>query len=70
MNERTTADGVALFAGDYIEAQLAHKPRGVRGFYNHASYMSGRVPMMQAYADLVMPASPVGDNVIALRRAA
>lgn len=36
---------------DWIEVQLAHKDTSVRGKYNFASYMDGRVEMMQAWAD-------------------
>lgn len=36
---------------DWIEAQLAHRPPGVRAVYNQAKYLSDRVTMMQDYAD-------------------
>ncbi|RMR07399.1 tyrosine-type recombinase/integrase [Pseudomonas syringae group genomosp. 3] len=39
------------FPADHIEAQLSHKPQGVRGVYNKAQYMAQRTTMMQWYAD-------------------
>ena len=35
----------------HIEAQLSHKPSGVRGIYNKAQYLEQRTTMMQWYAD-------------------
>ncbi|KOP58688.1 integrase [Pseudomonas coronafaciens pv. porri] len=39
------------FPADHIEAQLSHKPQGVRGVYNKAQYLAQRTTMMQWYAD-------------------
>jgi integrase len=39
------------FPADHIEAQLSHKPTGVRGIYNKAQYLEQRTTMMQWYAD-------------------
>lgn len=39
------------FPADHIEAQLSHKPSGVRGIYNKAQYLEQRTTMMQWYAD-------------------
>lgn len=39
------------FPADHIEAQLSHKPQGVRGIYNKAQYLAQRTTMMQWYAD-------------------
>lgn len=50
----------------YIEAQLAHKPPGVRGVYNHAKHLPERVTMMQRWADTIAPRTP---KVRALRAA-
>jgi integrase len=38
---------------DWIEMQLAHVPRGVRGIYNRAEYVDQRRCMLQAWADFV-----------------
>lgn len=45
------ANGVRKYPRDVIEAQLAHKVRGVEGAYNDADYLDQRVPMMQDWAD-------------------
>ncbi|XSS62403.1 tyrosine-type recombinase/integrase [Pseudomonas sp. B11] len=39
------------FPADHVEAQLSHKPQGVRGIYNKAQYLEQRSSMMQWYAD-------------------
>ncbi|MDC3736070.1 tyrosine-type recombinase/integrase [Pseudomonas syringae pv. syringae] len=39
------------FPADHIEAQLSHKPQGVRGVYNKAQYLAQRTTMMQWYAN-------------------
>lgn len=36
---------------DWVERQLAHVPGDVRGVYNAAEYLDGRIKMMQAWAD-------------------
>lgn len=36
---------------DYVEAQLAHKEKGMAGVYNKAMYLPQRAAMMQWYAD-------------------
>lgn len=41
------------FENDHIEMQLAHKPQGMRGKYNHARYWDHRVPMMQQWSDAI-----------------
>ncbi|EGL7881550.1 tyrosine-type recombinase/integrase [Escherichia coli] len=38
---------------DWIEIQLAHIPKGVRGVYNQAAYLKQRRAMMQDYADAI-----------------
>ncbi len=52
---RTTASTLLNEAGypsDWIERQLAHVERNkVRGAYNRAEYLDGRVEMMQTWAD-------------------
>jgi integrase len=39
------------YSPDWIEKQLAHAPRGVRGIYNRSEYLPGRRQMMQDWAD-------------------
>jgi len=39
------------FSPDVIELSLAHKPGGVRSFYNRAQYWVARCELMQWYAD-------------------
>jgi integrase len=46
-----TENKVRKYPRDVIEAQLAHKVRGVEGAYNDADYLEQRVPMMQDWAD-------------------
>jgi integrase len=41
------------FNSDWIERQLAHKPRGVRADYNKAEYLAERQKMMQHWADVL-----------------
>lgn len=53
---RTTASTLLNereYRADVIERQLAHRPRGVRASYNHATYMGERRRMMQEWADLI-----------------
>ena len=45
------ANDVCKYPRDVIEAQLAHKVRGVEGAYNDADYLDQRIPMMQDWAD-------------------
>jgi len=40
-----------LWPKDIVEAQLAHREKGVAGDYNHAAYVKHRAIMMQWYAD-------------------
>lgn len=44
-------NGVRKYPRDVIEAQLAHKVRGVEGAYNDAGYLDQRIPMMQDWAN-------------------
>ncbi|MDA8482639.1 tyrosine-type recombinase/integrase [Pseudomonas resinovorans] len=53
---------------DHIEAQLSHKPQGVRGIYNKAQYLEQRRAMMQWYADHLDQLA--AGNVVPLRRPA
>ncbi|MDY7558988.1 tyrosine-type recombinase/integrase [Pseudomonas sp. CCC3.2] len=55
------------FIADHIEAQLSHKPQGVRGIYNKAQYLEQRKSMMQWYADYLDKLA--AGNVIAIRSA-
>jgi integrase len=48
------------FEADWIEYQLAHQPRGVRGAYNSARYLKHRRPMMQWWADYLDAAEAAG----------
>lgn len=41
------------YSPDWIEIQLAHVPKGVRGVYNQAAYLKQRRAMMQEYADAI-----------------
>ncbi|HHH6004085.1 TPA: tyrosine-type recombinase/integrase [Escherichia coli] len=41
------------YSPDWIEIQLAHVPKGVRGVYNQAAYLKQRRAMMQDYADAI-----------------
>ena len=47
----TVLNESGLFLPDWIEMQLAHMPRGVRGVYNAARYLSHRRKMMEWWAD-------------------
>jgi len=47
----TVLNESGLFQPDWIEMQLAHSPRGIRGVYNAAKYLSHRRTMMQWWAD-------------------
>lgn len=38
---------------DWIELQLAHVPKGIRGVYNQAAYLKQRRAMMQDYSDAI-----------------
>jgi len=49
----TVLDETGMFEPDWIEMQLAHQPRGVRGVYNSARYLAHRRPMMQWWADFL-----------------
>lgn len=49
----STAAHEAQWPIDVIEAQLAHKIPGVRGIYNHATYLPQRRELMQWYADTI-----------------
>lgn len=40
-----------MWPRDMVEAQLAHREKGVAGEYNHAIYLKYRAQMMQWYAD-------------------
>ncbi|MDR3152922.1 MAG: integrase arm-type DNA-binding domain-containing protein [Deltaproteobacteria bacterium] len=51
---RTTASTLLNELGypvDWIELQLAHRPRGVRAVYNRAEHLQERAKMMQEWAD-------------------
>lgn len=48
------------FEPDWIEMQLAHHPRGIRGVYNAARYLSHRRPMMKWWADYLDAAERKG----------
>lgn len=41
------------YSPDWIEIQLAHVPKGIRGVYNQAAYLKQRRAMMQSYADAI-----------------
>lgn len=41
------------FNENWIEKQLNHETRGIRGIYNHAQYLEQRRKMMQWYADYI-----------------
>ncbi|OEM21087.1 tyrosine-type recombinase/integrase [Escherichia coli] len=41
------------YSPDWIEIQLAHVPKGVRGVYNQAAYLKQRRQMLQDYADAI-----------------
>ncbi|MXI30811.1 integrase, partial [Escherichia coli] len=41
------------YSPDWIEIQLAHVPKGIRGVYNQAAYLKQRRAMMQDYADAI-----------------
>jgi integrase len=47
----TVLNESGLFQPDWIEMQLAHAPRGIRGVYNAAKYLSHRRAMMRWWAD-------------------
>lgn len=49
----STALNEAQFNRDWIEAQLAHADRSVRGVYNSAQWLTGRRKMMCWWADFV-----------------
>lgn len=46
----TVLNESGLFLPDWIEMQLAHMPRGVRGVYNAARYLPHRRKMMEWWA--------------------
>jgi integrase len=46
----TVLNESGLFMPDWIEMQLAHMPRGVRGVYNSARYLPHRRKMMEWWA--------------------
>ncbi|EPQ8346296.1 tyrosine-type recombinase/integrase [Escherichia coli] len=41
------------YSPDWIEIQLAHVPKGIRGVYNQAAYLKHRRAMMQDYSDCI-----------------
>lgn len=49
----TVAHEAGCWEIDVIETQLAHKIPGVRGIYNHATYLQRRRELMQWYADTI-----------------
>jgi integrase len=49
----TVLNESGLFMPDWIEMQLAHVPRGVRGVYNAARYLDHRRKMMGWWADYI-----------------
>lgn len=49
---------------DWIERQLAHKGRGVRGIYNQAEYLPERRQMMQHWADYIDAQATGKSNVV------
>jgi integrase len=51
------------FQPDWIEHQLAHKPRGVRAAYNAAQYLAHRRPMMQWWADYLDEMEAKGEEL-------
>lgn len=58
----TVLNESGLFMPDWIEMQLAHMPRGVRGVYNAARYLSHRRKMMEwwaQYLDAAEAAAPL-----------
>lgn len=58
----TVLNESGLFMPDWIEMQLAHMPRGVRGVYNAARYLSQRRDMMTwwaKYLDAAEEAAPM-----------
>lgn len=58
----TVLNESGLFMPDWIEMQLAHMPRGVRGVYNAARYLSHRRKMMEwwaQYLDAAEEAAPI-----------
>jgi hypothetical protein len=52
----TVLNESGLFMPDWIEMQLAHMPRGVRGVYNSARYLEHRRKMMSWWADYLAAA--------------
>ncbi|WP_434109255.1 tyrosine-type recombinase/integrase [Paraburkholderia caffeinilytica] len=59
------ANGARKYPRDVIEAQLAHKVRGVEGAYNDADYLDQRIPMMQDWADYLdqLRAAAMPENI-------
>lgn len=56
------------FRPDWIERQLAHKPRdSVRAIYNRAEHLAERAQMMQQWADVLDGLAKPGKKVIAGR---
>ena len=58
----TVLNESGLFMPDWIEMQLAHMPRGVRGVYNSARYLTHRRKMMEwwgQYLDSAEEAAPL-----------
>jgi len=58
----TVLNESGLFMPDWIEMQLAHVPRGVRGVYNAARYLAHRRNMMDwwaAFLDAAEEAAPI-----------
>ena len=54
------------FRPDWIERQLAHKPRdAVRAIYNRAEHLQGRAQMMQQWADVLDGLAKSDKKVIA-----
>ena len=58
------------FNSDWIERQLAHKPRGVRAAYDHSKFLPERRNMMQAWANLIDQMAKADSNVTPINRVA
>jgi len=56
----TVLNESGLFEPDWIEMQLAHHPRGIRGVYNAARYLAHRRPMMAWWGDYLEAAEAKG----------
>lgn len=61
----TVLNESGLFRPDWIELQLAHVPRGVRGIYNSARYLEHRRKMLKWWADYLDSAEGQGNQVFA-----